>query len=78
MEEVCGKIRICIVHLGLKFGSRAGYLRLGMVVELEIYDYTISSTSTSVDTRLRLSTWDTLKSTFQINLSFCWKLDKPM
>lgn len=54
--EVCGKIRICVVHLGLKFGCRAGYLRLGLVVELEVYDYTISTLSTSVDTRLRLST----------------------
>lgn len=78
MEEVCGKIGICVIHLELKSGSRAGYLRLGLEVESEVYDYTISTQSTSVDTRVRLSTWDILKSTFQINLSFCQKLDKPM
>ncbi len=77
MEEVCGKIRIC-VHLELKLGSRAGYLRLGLVVDLEVYDYNISTLNTLVDTRLRLSIWDSLKSTFQINASFCRKLDKPM
>lgn len=47
-------------------------------MELEVYDYTISTPSTLVDMRLRLSIWDSLKSTFQINLSFCRKLDKPM